>query len=389
MAKSNLTKAADINVTVREIDFVTRFGLSWEHLREILGIMRPIQKQPGTMLKSKVASVTLQSGSVGEGEEIPYSKAAVNEVDYATITIEKYAKAVSLEAIDKYGYEVAVSRTDRAFLNELQKNVTARFYSYLNGGYLTNIQKTFQSAMAMAKGLVENFFKSNNLDYTEVVGFANILDIYEYLGTANITIQNRFGFSYVRDFMGFRVVFLLGNSEIPRGRVIATPVENIVLYYVNPSDSAYARAGLSYVTDGETNLIGFHTAGNYNTAVSECFAIMGMTLFAEYVNGIAVVTLDTGTTLGTLTVTSVKGSANGKTVLSVSELVPASASLYYKIGDAAAEPAYLTQFDATGWTAWDGGDDDITATNNKVATVIEVNGSGQVVAGGHATVVSQ
>ena len=44
-----------------------------------------------------------------------------------------------------------------------------------------------------------------------------------------------------------------------------------------------------YRTDGDTNLIGFHTQGNYNTAVSECFAIMGMVLFSEYLDAIAVI----------------------------------------------------------------------------------------------------
>lgn len=78
-AKDNLTKQADIQVTAREIDFVTRFARNWEHLRDILGIMRPIRKEPGAVLKSKYATVTLESGAVGEGEEIPYSQATVQE----------------------------------------------------------------------------------------------------------------------------------------------------------------------------------------------------------------------------------------------------------------------------------------------------------------------
>jgi hypothetical protein len=54
-----------------------------------------------------------------------------------------------------------------------------------------------------------------------------------------------------------------------------------------------AKAGLVYTTGvGETNLIGFHTQGNYNTAVSEAFAIMGFTLFAEYIDAIAVVSFE-------------------------------------------------------------------------------------------------
>lgn len=64
-----------------------------------------------------------------------------------------------------------------------------------------------------------------------------------------------------------------------------------MLYSVNPNDSAFARAGLKFTTDGETNLIGFHVDGNYRTMTSESFAIIGMTLFAEYLDGIAVITV--------------------------------------------------------------------------------------------------
>lgn len=42
-AKTNLIMTDDIKITAREIDFVTRFERNWEHLREILGIMRPIK----------------------------------------------------------------------------------------------------------------------------------------------------------------------------------------------------------------------------------------------------------------------------------------------------------------------------------------------------------
>ena len=101
-AKENLIVTTDITVNPREIDFVTRFQRNWQHLRDIMGIMRPIRMQPGTTLKSKYAEGTLQSGTVAEGEEIPYSKFTVKEKTYADITVEKFAKAVSLEAIKKY-----------------------------------------------------------------------------------------------------------------------------------------------------------------------------------------------------------------------------------------------------------------------------------------------
>mgnify|MGYP003234320978 FL=1 len=95
--------------------------------------------------------------------------------------------------------------------------------------------------------------------------------------------------------MGYNTIFLLSDGEIAKGKVIATPVDNIVMYYVDPSDSDYAKAGLVYTTAGEANnLIGFHTQGNYTTAVSESFAITGVTLFAEYLDGISVQTITPG-----------------------------------------------------------------------------------------------
>ena len=133
-AKANLTKSANIAVTARAIDFVTRYGLNWDSLREILGIMRPIKKENGTELKSKKATITLQSGDVGEGEEIPYSLASVVEVPYEKIKLEKYAKAVSIESVDEKGPEAAIQMTDEAFLNELQANVLDRFYTFLQTG---------------------------------------------------------------------------------------------------------------------------------------------------------------------------------------------------------------------------------------------------------------
>ena len=291
-AKANLTKSAAIQTAAREVDFVTRFALNWQHLRDIVGIMRQIRKTPGTVLKSKYAEVTLQNGQIGEGEEIPYSEATVKTKDYLPINVEKFAKAVSIEAINEHGYDDAVNMTDQQFLFELQTNVTTRFYDFLKTGTLVSTKSTFQEALAEAQGRVRNKWKKMHRGITDVVGFCNILDAYDYLGAANITVQTQFGLNYIENFIGYSKLFLCSEDEIPRGKVIATPVENIILYYVSPDDSDFAKAGLQYRTDGETNLIGFHVQGNYGTAVSESFALMGMTLMAEYIDGIAVITMD-------------------------------------------------------------------------------------------------
>lgn len=125
-----------------------------------------------------------------------------------------------------------------------------------------------------------------------------IMDAYDYLGEAVISTQMNFGLTYIKNFMGYSTLLLLPETlgqtsdgetipGIAPGKVLATPSENIDLYYIDPSDSEFARLDLNYTTAGETNLIGFHAQGNYSTAVGETYAIMGMKLWAEYLDGIA------------------------------------------------------------------------------------------------------
>lgn len=287
------------SVTAREVDFVTRFNDNWDALRNIMGIMRPIRKAPGTSLISYTADVALEDGDVGAGEVIPYSKATITQATKDDLSIKKYAKAVPIEDVDKYGAEIAVEKSDDAFLTKLQNVVLGNFYTFLNTGSLTGTAATWQAALAKAQGEVLNKFAGMAKDVTSVVGFANILDAYDYLGAADISVQTQFGLNYVKDFMGYSTLFLLpttvsGNNAIARNTVIATPVENIDLYYADPGDSEFARLGLNYTVQGETNLIGFHAQGNYSTAVGESYAIMGMKLWAEYLDGIAKITVTPG-----------------------------------------------------------------------------------------------
>ena len=278
------------SVTAREMDFVERFGDNWEALRNILGIMRPIRKAPGSSLVSYTADVALEDGNVAPGNVIPYSKATITQAAKGDLEIQKYAKAVPIEDVNKYGAAIAVEKSDDEFLTKLQNVVLTKFYTFLNTGSLTGDAADWQSALAKAQGEVLNKFATMQKDVTSVVGFANILDAYDYLGAADITVQTKFGLTYIKDFLGYSTLFLLPDTQIKRGTVIATPVENIDLYYIDPSDSEFAKLGLNYTTQGETNLIGFHAQGNYGTAVGESYAIMGMALWAEYIDGIAKIT---------------------------------------------------------------------------------------------------
>lgn len=294
-ARDNLTTQAQFTVAAREVDFVTKFGLNWEALRTIMGIMRPIKKTPGTKLVSYKASVDgeLQGGnSVGEGEVIPLTKLKVEPVAYADIEFYKHERSVSIEAVAKHGAQIAVQRSDEAFMYAIQNEILGAFYNFLKTGTLTFEETTWQRALAMAKGKVLEKFAGMDRDVTEVVGFANILDAYDYLGDKDISVQTMFGINYIENFLGYRTLFLLPGKYIDQKQVIAIPVENIDLYYVDPSDSDFAQLGLDFRVEGETNLIGVHVKGDYDRVTGDMTAIYGMKLWAEYLDGIAVATVN-------------------------------------------------------------------------------------------------
>lgn len=298
-AKEGLITTTQLTgAVVREIDFVSRFSDSWDALRTIMGIMRPIRKTPGTRLTSykTVLDGGLKGGStVGEGEEIPYTKVKIVPTSYADIAFRKYGRSVSIEAVDKYGAATAVQKTDDAFLTAITNEILGEFYEFLLTGTLTRTEPTWQRALAMAKGSVLDKFAAMDKSVTDIVGFANLMDLYDYLGDKEITVQTAFGLNYMKDFLGFSTLFLLPDKYIPKGKVIALPVENIDLYYIDPSESDYAQLGLNYTVQGETNLIGVHVEGDYNRATGDMTAIYGMKLWAEYLDGIAIVTVGKST----------------------------------------------------------------------------------------------
>lgn len=326
-------------ITAREIDFVTRFNNNWDALRNILGIMRPIRRAPGSTLVSYTSDVTLESGNVGPGEVIPYSKATIAQASKGELSIEKYAKAVPIEDVNQYGAEIAIEKSDDAFLTKLQNVVLGRFYTFLNTGALTGVASSWQAALAKAQGEVLNKFATMQKDVTQIVGFANILDAYAYLGAADITVQTQFGLTYIKDFLGYSTLFLLPASFIARGDVIAVPVENIDLYYIDPGDSEFAKLGLSFAVQGETNLIGFHAQGNYSTAVGESFAIMGMALWAEYLDGIAIISV------GTEAFTAVQSPASGANPAALKYYEKDASNNYFRSTDTtvAAGKTYYTR----------------------------------------------
>lgn len=379
----NTITTQQFSINPREVDFVTSFGREITALTEVMGISRPIRKANGTMLTAKKATGELQSGSVAEGDLIPLSQFEVEPVDFQPIELLKYRKAVTIEAIEKYGLETAVGMTDEEFKVQLQDDVLAQFYNFLLTGQLTAEETTFQMAVAMSIGRVKDAFKKMHKAATGVAVFANTLDVYEYLGGAQITVQTAFGMDYVENFLGADILFF--SSEIPQGRVVATPVNNINVYYVDPGDSEFAQAGLSYTTDADVPYIGFHTEGVYQRAQSESYAIMGLTIFAEYLNAVAVITIADAPELKTITVTPAEGSVEGTTKATLSGTVGTEGNvLKYRLGDAAIPVEYGEN--VRNWSVFTQSAD-IEATAGQYITVVEADQWFKAVGSGSAAVV--
>ena len=384
-APEGLTTQADIQVKAHEIDFVSSFSKNIQALLDILGIVRPIRKTNGTVLKTKKVSGTLKDGNIAEGESIPLSEYKVEEVAFDTIKIKKFRKAVSIEAIAEKGYDVAVSDTDEQFRIDLQEDVTNKLYEQLNSGSLTGNETTWQMAFAMAIGKVKHKFQQMKRNATGVVVFVNTLDAYRYMGEANVTMQTAFGLTYIKNFLGADLVFL--TDRVKEKTVVATPMNNIIAYYVDPSDSEFVKAGLSYTTDKTTGFLGFHVEGNYDRAISDMFAIMGLRLMCEYQDAIANIAVGGSPTqtFRKLTLTAAEGEVSQTTKVTVAEQLQSPHNkLKYKVGSAEDEVQYGANVKS--WKNFEEGAD-IAATSSQHCTVVECDQNYNAVSKGDVVVV--
>ena len=253
-AETNLIKNSDL-ARVRQVDFVSMFGYNTKKLMELLGVMRLIPKQAGTVLKRHSVTGTLEDGSVPEGDIIPLSKYKTVETPLKEIELKKWRKATSAEAILDKGYDQAVDETNDKMLQDIQGKIRTGIIGSLTiEGQPTASGANTQAALADAWGKLANIFEN---DAVETVHFLNPMDIASYLATAQITVQQAFGFSYVENFLGLGTVIL--NSGITAGTFKATAKQNMVGYYVPANEADLAKA-FDFVSD-ETGLIAVHEYG--------------------------------------------------------------------------------------------------------------------------------
>ena len=112
---------------------------------------------------------------------------------------------------------------------------------------------------------------------------------------------------------------------------------------------------------------------------------MGLTLFAEYLNAIAVITIADAPELKTITVTPAAGSAVGTTKATLSNTVGTAGNVFkYQLGDAAVAVDYGQN--VRNWPVFTQGAD-IPATAGQTLTVVEADQYYKAVGQGSAAVV--
>lgn len=277
-AEENLIKKSDL-VRAREVEFVNIFSENIKKLIEALGVTRKIPKQAGYTLKSYKATGTLENGEVAEGETIPLSKYQTVAVNYKEITLKKWRKATSAEAIISGGYDQAVQMTTDRMLLDVQKGIRGDFFTFLATGTGTATGVGFQAALAQAWGQLQVKFEDDSI---EAVYFMNPLDVADYLAKAQITLQTAFGMTYVENFLGLGTVIF--DSKVPKGTIYATAKDNIVLYYI-PVNGADLGEAFDFTSD-QTGLIGIHETPDYSNMTASDTVVSGIVLFAERLDGI-------------------------------------------------------------------------------------------------------
>lgn len=284
MAKeTNLTITDDLALT-QSIDFTNRFGENLNKLTEALGVTRQLPLQQGMLIKTYTGSVDLKDGNVAEGDIIPLSKVVTEPGPTFEIELKKWRKSVSGEAIQRHGFDQAVTQTDEQMLRLIQKNIRQDLFDFMATGTGKASGVGLQSALAQAWGQIETLFED---DGSETIAFVNPLDVADYISGANITTQTIFGMTFLT---GFTNVTVITNTSVPAGTIYATAAENLVLAYIPIPGSELAST--FNLTSDETGYVGM-VHGNVNERlVTDTVAVSGVTLFAERLDGVVVVTIE-------------------------------------------------------------------------------------------------
>lgn len=260
-AVPNETTTSDLAPAI-SVDFTTRISENINTLQEILGVTNMTPMAAGTLIKLYREEVTVAE-QVAEGEVIGLSKVTRALADTKELTLGKYRKQVTAEAIQKYGRDMAINRTDEKLIGEIRKQIKADFFTVISAGTgAAGSGENLQKALANVWAALQK--KYVDTDVTPVY-FVSSDDVADYLGDAAITLQTAFGFSYVENFLGLGKAIV--HPSLTKGTVIGTVVENLNGAYVPANGGDLAES--FDLTGDESGFVGMtHQAATDNASIT-------------------------------------------------------------------------------------------------------------------------
>ena len=282
-AAENTTVTTDLEPAI-SIDCVSKINGNIDELREVLGISEMEAMGAGTNIKIYKMQQVNTPAQVGEGETIALTKVERKLARTVELELKKYRRNTSAEAIQKVGRDIAINRTDEKLISGIQKDIKKEFYDVLATGTGAAAGTTLQATLAATWGAIKDFYEDE--DATPIY-FVSSADVADYLGTAQVTLQQAFGMSYIQDFLGLGTVVV--SPALAKGKVIGTAKENLHGAYIPANSGDVARTfGLTSDATGLVGMGHFPVSGN---ATVDTLVMSGVVFYPEMLDGVIVGTI--------------------------------------------------------------------------------------------------
>lgn len=285
-AETNTTVKADLEPAI-SIDCVSKLSSNITELQRVLGVAEMEPMSAGTTIKIYKMEQTNTPDQVGEGETIALTKINRTLARTVELVLKKYRKNTTAEAIQKVGREIAINKTDEKLISGIQKGIKKDFYAMLQTGTGTATGTTFQSALAAAWGAITKFYEDED---ATPIHFVSSDDVADYLGTAQVTLQQAFGMSYIEDFLGLGTVVI--NPNMAKGKIASTAKENLHGAYI-PANSGDVAQTFGLTSD-TTGLVGITHQPISNNATVDTLAMSGVVFYPELLDGVILTTITPG-----------------------------------------------------------------------------------------------
>lgn len=282
-AETGATVAADLAPAI-SVDFTSRIAQNIVELQQLLGITDLIPMAAGTDIKIYKWTVDELAAQVGEGEDIGLTHVKRELASTITLDLDKYRRNTTAEAIQKVGRDIAINQSDEKLVQKVQKGIKGSLYTVLKAGTGTaatgtNLQVVLANLWAKLQGYYEDE------DVTPVY-FINQQDVADYLGTAQITMQTAFGFTYIENFLGLGTAII--SPQVTVKKPIATAKENLRGAYVPMSGDVAQTFNL---TADDTGLVGMTHSAKTGNATVDTLLMSCVKFFPEFQDGVFVGTI--------------------------------------------------------------------------------------------------